>query len=96
LKGNGSATNADVLAQGEWSLPENLGDKVPAGAELPGLVAAPSDYSLTFWFEGDLIFRIDEKYSFQLPTEPVDHMQLTLESRSTARSRIRHRCSWPT
>jgi hypothetical protein len=63
-----------VLAQGEWSLPENAGEKVRVGAEFPGLGAAPRDYSLTFWFDGDLISRIDEKYSFQVTAEPVDHM----------------------
>ena len=63
-----------VLAQGEWSLPENLGEQVRVGAEFPGLGAAPDDYSLTFWVEGDLISRIDGKYSFQMTTEPADHM----------------------
>lgn len=64
-----------VLAQGEWSLPENVGENVRVSAEFPGLGAAPSDYSLTFWFDdSDLISRIDEKYSFKLTAEPVDHM----------------------
>ena len=63
-----------VLAQGEWSLPENVSENVRVSAEFPGLGAAPSDYSLTFWFDGDLISRIDEQYSFQMTAEPVDHM----------------------
>jgi hypothetical protein len=63
-----------VLAQGEWSLPEKLGESVRVNAEFPGLGAAPSDYSLTFWFDGDLISRIEEKYSFKLTAKPIDHM----------------------
>jgi hypothetical protein len=63
-----------VLAQGEWSLPEKLGESVRVSAEFPGLGAAPSDYSLTFWLDGDLISRIEEKYSFKMTAEPIDHV----------------------
>ena len=63
-----------MLAQGEWSLPENLGESVRVSAAFPGLGAAPSDYSLTFWSGRDLISRIEEKYSFKLTAEPIGHM----------------------
>jgi hypothetical protein len=61
-----------VLAQGEWSLLEKVGDGIRVGAEFPGLGAAPSDYSVTFFFdERDLISRIEEKFSFKMAAEPV-------------------------
>ena len=40
-----------VRAQGEWSLPEKVADGVQVTAEFPGLGAAPSDYSVMFWFD---------------------------------------------
>jgi hypothetical protein len=64
-----------VLGQGEWSLPENVGENVRVTAEFPGLGAAPSDYSLTFTFDHrDLITRIEEKYSFRMTADPVDYL----------------------
>jgi hypothetical protein len=64
-----------VLAQGEWSLPEKVADAIKVTAEFPGLSAAPSDYSLTFWFdERELISRIEEKFSFKMTAEPVDEI----------------------
>jgi hypothetical protein len=64
-----------VLAQGEWSLPEKVADGLKVTAEFPGLGAAPSDYSLRFWFdERDLISRIEEKFSFKMTAEPIDQI----------------------
>ena len=64
-----------VLAQGEWSAPESLNDRIRVTADFPGLGAAPADYRLTFWFDDrDLISRIDEKYSFKMTAEPVDYI----------------------
>jgi hypothetical protein len=64
-----------VLAQAEWSLPEGGNESVRVTAEFPGLGAAPSDYSLTLFFDDhDLVGRIEEKYSFRMTSEPVDHM----------------------
>ena len=64
-----------VLAQAEWSLPEDENQSVRVTAEFPGLGAAPSDYSLRFFFDDrDLVSRIEEKYSFKMTSEPVDSM----------------------
>lgn len=64
-----------VLARGEWSLPQRANDCVRVNAEFPGMGAAPGNYRLTFWFnDRDLISRIEEKYSFVMTAEPVDHM----------------------
>jgi hypothetical protein len=64
-----------VLAQAEWSLPEGGNESVRVTAEFSGLGAAPSDYSLRFFFDDrDLISRIEEKYSFKMTSEPVDRM----------------------
>jgi len=47
----------------------------PSKPRISCLGAAPSDYSLTFWFDkSDLISRIDEIYSFIVTGEPPDHI----------------------
>ena len=64
-----------VLAQAEWSVPESVNESVRVTAEFPGLGAAPSDYSLTFFFDDrDLMSRIEEKYSFKMTSDPVARM----------------------
>jgi hypothetical protein len=64
-----------VMAQGHWSEPKPVGEKIVVAGIFPDLAAAPEGYEIAFSFDADdRITEIAETFTFPRPGAPVSEM----------------------